>query len=366
MMMKMRVTLNCQKHLEKLIDVIRNDWVDCYICKLDSNIKYLTGDFGGGHEGFSLIVHSEGDAYMFVPKMEENRARNDVKGVKIEVLNANKAGIEVFKKIKELKSRMVAFDSLSYEDFKTVRKRLPNVKLHCRPDILLKLRQIKDEEEVKLIEAAARISDIGMDVASEALRLGMREYELAAEVEYAMRKTGCEGLAFDTNVSSGFRSSYPHGGCTDKRISKGETVVIDIGSKFKGYMSDLTRTYILGKPSSEQLKIYRAVYEAQEKALEAISDGMKGCEADSTAREVIREKGYVEYFIHGLGHGVGIDIHELPRLSPVSKDAIELKNVLTIEPGIYLPNKFGVRIEDLTLVTPKGLRLLSHAEKNIY
>ena len=357
--------VNIQKRFERLSEIIENNRIDCYISKLESNIKYLTGDLKADHEYSSLIINSKHDVYLITPKIDETRIRDEAKGVKIEVLGSSNAESEVFAKIKGLNCKRVSFDSLSYLEFMTVKKILPNVKLDCRPDILLKLRRIKDESEIKLIATAAKISDIGMNMASDALRAGIREFELAAEIEYAMRKAGGEGFAFETQISSGMRSSYPHGGCTDKRILKGDVVVIDIGSKIMGYKSDLTRTYILGTPSIEQQSIYRAVYEAQEDALRTIRHGMNGYEADSVARNSIRSKGFAEYFIHGLGHGVGIDIHEPPRLSRNSKDKIERGNVITIEPGLYLPKKFGVRIEDLTLVTSRGLKLLSHAEKNL-
>lgn len=366
LMVTVKTAVNSQKRLEKFVEIIADDKIDCYICKLDSNIKYLTGSLKVAHEGSSLIVYSKHDAFLFVPRMEESRVRNETKRVRIEVLNADKAGSEVFERIRELNCRRISFDSLSYVDYMAAKKKLPNVKIDWRPDILYRLRRVKDENEIKLIATAAKISDIGMAAASQSLRAGVREYELAGEIEYAMRKAGAEGFAFETNISSGFRSSYPHGGCTNKRISNGDIVVIDIGSQFMGYRSDLTRTYILGKPSTKQLKIYRAVYEAQEKSLEAIQTGMNGHRADSIARDIIRNKGYAEYFIHGLGHGVGLDVHEPPKLSPNSKDIIERGNVITVEPGIYLPNRFGVRIEDLTLAASKGLKLLSHAEKDIY
>jgi Xaa-Pro aminopeptidase len=200
-----------------------------------------------------------------------------------------------------------------------------------------------------------------METAFEAIKPGIREYELAAEIEYNMRRRGSEGLAFDTIVASGVRSAFPHGGCTRKKIQKGDFVVIDIGAKFKHYRADLTRTITMGKPSAKKAKIHDIVKKAQEEALKSMRMGVKTSNVDAVARRLIEKEEYGPYFVHNLGHGVGLEIHELPSLSPESGDVLKNGNTVTVEPGIYIVNFGGVRIEDTVLVNEKNVERLTKA-----
>jgi Xaa-Pro dipeptidase len=178
----------------------------------------------------------------------------------------------------------------------------------------------------------------------------MKEYEVAAEIEYAMRKRGSYGTAFETIVASGPRSAFPHGGCSDREIRAGDLVVVDVGATYKFYRSDMTRTLVAGKPSEKQKKLYEIVKAAQEKAFEIIKPNVKARDVDAATRKIIEDAGYGEYFVHGLGHGVGLEVHEPPTLNPSSKEALVMGNVVTDEPGIYLVGYGGVRIEDTVLV----------------
>jgi len=193
----------------------------------------------------------------------------------------------------------------------------------------------------------------GMRVAYEAIRSGVKECEVAGEIEYAMRKCGGWGTAFETIVASGVRSAFPHGGCTDKKIRKGDLVVVDIGATYHYYRSDMTRTLVAGKPSEKQKKIYEIVKQAQAKALQAVKPKAKARDVDAAARKIIENAGYGKYFVHGLGHGVGLEIHEQPTLSQESKDKLMIGNVVTLEPGIYILGFGGFRIED-TVLAQKG------------
>jgi Xaa-Pro aminopeptidase len=314
-----------------------------------------------------MLIPLDSQPILFTPKLEEERVKEEAKNIWVEVLGGEeKIEDKILLKILELKAKKVCFDSLSFNQSKIFHKKLSKVKIDCKPEILLNLRKIKDWEELKALKKACRISDKAMEIALEFLRVGVREFEIAAEAEYAMRKMGAEEVAFKTIVASGFRSSFPHAGNTDKKVKDGETVLIDLGAKFLGYNSDLTRTVFVGKPTQTQIKVYRVVLEAQDKALKNINVGMVGWEADSLARKTIEEKGYGKYFIHGLGHGIGLEVHEPPRLSAKSMDKLEKMNVFTVEPGIYLPKKFGVRIEDTVLLTEEGLKPLTVCEKESY
>ena len=180
---------------------------------------------------------------------------------------------------------------------------------------------------------------------------------MAAEIEYAMRSRGSEGTAFETVVASGPRSAYPHGCSTDRVIKSGDSVVLDLGAVYSGYRCDITRTLIVGEPSSRQAAVLKLLMEAEEEAFRAIREGVRARDVDMSARRIIEDGGFGEYFIHGLGHGVGLDIHEPPRLSSESEDVLEGGNVITDEPGVYMQG-FGARIEDTVLVHEKtGERL---------
>jgi len=189
-----------------------------------------------------------------------------------------------------------------------------------------------------------------MKAANETIRPGVTEIAVGAEIEYAMRKKGGYGTAFETIVASGIRSAYPHGGCSPQEIRRGDLVVVDIGSKYNHYCSDMTRTFVAGKPTDKQKKLYDVVKVAQEKAYNAIKAKAKGKDVDQVARKVIEEAGYSDNFNHGLGHGVGLEIHEFPVLSPSSKDKLAAGNVVSNEPGIYFAGYGGFRIEDTVLV----------------
>jgi Xaa-Pro aminopeptidase len=200
-----------------------------------------------------------------------------------------------------------------------------------------------------------------MKTASEIARPGIKEKEVAAEIEYAMRKAGSDGSAFETIVASGVTSAFPHGGNLEKTIHEGDFVVVDLGATYRLYRSDITRTFIAGKPSEKQTKIYETVKLAQQKAFETIKHGVLASEVDLVARRVIEAAGFGEFFVHNLGHGVGLEVHEAPILSPDSKDVLEAGNVVTDEPGIYMLGSGGVRIEDTILVTREGAEKLTVA-----
>ena len=218
---------------------------------------------------------------------------------------------------------------------------------------------MKDETELKFMRKAAEITSEGMKTAFEVVRPGLREYEVAAEIEYAMRRLGSGGVAFDTIVASGVRSSFPHGGCTSRKIQRGGLVVIDVGAKYQHYHSDLTRTVTAGNPSPKQLKIYEIIIEAQQRAFQNIRAGVKAREVDAVARGLIEKEGYGERFVHSLGHGIGLDVHEPPTLAPENEEALKAGNVITVEPGIYIVNFGGIRIEDTVLVQKKKAEKLT-------
>lgn len=237
-----------------------------------------------------------------------------------------------------------------------------------KPDakLLTSLRQVKSAEELRRIRAASALAEGVLADLVETLKVGITERELAARFEYEFKRRGASGASFDTIALFGARSSLPHGAPGEKALAPGDVVLLDFGCRLDGYCSDLTRTYVFGTiHDSWYDTVYNLVLTAQMIAIEAVAPGKMGREVDAAARGLIAEAGYGECFGHGLGHGVGIEIHEAPRLNKESDTVLEEGMVVTIEPGVYLPGKGGIRIEDLVVVTKDGCELLSSAPKEL-
>ena len=254
----------------------------------------------------------------------------------------------------------IAVDTLPIESWRALAKALGSEeKLEPANNLIQAMRKIKDPQEIQNIREACKLASMGMQVAFENIKPGMKEKQAAAEIEYAMRTKGSEGTSFDTIIASGAASAFPHGSCSDRTIREGDLVVVDLGATYNFYRSDMTRTFTAGKPSEKQNKIYETVKLAHQKAFQTIKPNIPAKEVDATARLVIEAAGYGEFFVHNLGHGVGLEIHEAPTLSPDSKDILTAGNVITDEPGIYLQGYGGVRIEDTVLVTRDGAEKLT-------
>lgn len=229
----------------------------------------------------------------------------------------------------------------------------------------LALRGVKDDIEIAALEHAAHLAAAAFDDIVSLLRPGIAEREIALELEFALRRHGGDEKSFDLIVASGERGALPHGVASDRLLRVGELVTIDFGLRFRGYCSDETVTLALGKIDGELERVYDTVYQAQQQALAAIRPGVPLKEIDAVARDYIAEAGYGPFFGHGLGHGVGLDVHEYPTLSPRSLDTAQVGMVFTVEPGIYLPGKCGVRLEDMVVVTSDGCRKLTCIPKGL-
>lgn len=228
------------------------------------------------------------------------------------------------------------------------------------------LRIIKNQAEIEAVSKAAKIADEAFAQVLNIIRSGVTEQEIALELEFLMRKGGASGVSFDPIIASGPNSALPHARPGKRILSHGDFVVMDFGCVVDGYCSDMTRTLVVGEPTEKHLLIYDLVLQAQLEALAAVAPGRTGKEIDTIARDIISEGGYGEYFGHGLGHGVGLEIHESPRLSQRDETALKPGMIVTVEPGIYLPDFGGVRIEDLVLVTDEGHQVLSSTFKELY
>ena len=227
------------------------------------------------------------------------------------------------------------------------------------------LREIKDDGEIQIIKQACAIADHAFQHILTYIKPGMTEIQVANELDFFMRGQGATGVSFTTIVASGVRSALPHGVASDKVIEQGDLITLDFGCYYEGYVSDMTRTISLGEPSEKLKEIYYVVLEAQEKVLAEAKPGMSGKELDDVAREYIASKGYGDAFGHSTGHGIGLDIHEGPNVSKMSEKRFVPGNVITNEPGIYLPGIGGVRIEDDMLVTETGVERLTQSPKEL-
>jgi len=225
--------------------------------------------------------------------------------------------------------------------------------------VVERLRLKKTPEEVQRIRKAQALAEEALAHALTLLRPGVEEREVALEIEFFLRRRGAEGVAFPPIVASGARGALPHAGASEKRLTAGELITLDLGAKVAGYHSDMTRTFALGKPSPEMRRVYQAVLAALEAALENLKPGRTGKEVDALARETLKRHGLDRHFVHSLGHGVGLAVHEGPSLSPYTEEVLEPGMVVTVEPGVYLPGVGGVRIEELVLLTEEGIELLS-------
>lgn len=283
------------------------------------------------------------------------------------------AGIRIYKKPFDVVAKLVAanklgvmgFESndLTVDAYKKLRKALPGVTLKPVSGLVAGIRATKDPFEAERIRQSCRILAQCYDVVEQNLRPGVRELDVALAVEAAAKAKGAQCMAFDTIMASGPRGALPHGKASDKRVKKGELVVVDMGVVFDGYNSDCTRTYCVGKADAKVREVYQTVLDAQLRAIEKVRPGVLAADVDFAARKHIDDAGYGRYFGHGTGHGVGLDIHERPNISPFSKDRLAEGMVLTVEPGIYIPGWGGVRIEDMLLVTADGFEILTKTAK---
>jgi len=231
--------------------------------------------------------------------------------------------------------------------------------------VIERLRVIKDESEIDILAEACRITDAAFAAGESALKAGMTELELVAILNEAMRSNGGEGPGFSTIVASGPHAARPHHAPGDRKIEPGEPVIIDMGAEYRGYRADLTRTICAGTPTPELISVYNLVLGAHEAALAAIRSGVAGKAVDDVVRAFFRDAGHGDHFIHGLGHGVGLRIHEAPSAGPRSDDVLATGMTLTVEPGLYFPGWGGVRIEDFVIIESDGFRNLSAAPKRL-
>jgi len=328
-----------------------------------ANLLYLAG-FSGA---VALVIPRDGENTIYAYGANYEQAKAEGKGFRVELVKHDENLMaKIAENAKGCKIKKLAVDALSIDGWRALAKEtMGETTLRVTRNLIWELRKVKDAEEIALMRRAGELTSEGMKATYEVLSPGMREYEVAAEIEYAMRKRGSYGTAFETIVASGVCSAFPHGGCCDRKIREGDLVVVDVGATYKFYRSDMTRTLVAGKPSEKQKKLYEIVKTAHEKAFEAMKPNVKAKNVDAVARKIIADAGYGECFVHGLGHGVGLEIHEPPTLNPCSKETLAAGNVVTDEPGIYLVDYGGVRIEDTVLMWKNGTKKLTYGSYSL-
>ncbi len=325
------------------------------------NIRYLCGFTGS--EGVLLLTPEQG--WFLCDSRYTTQAAREVQGVAVREFSVKYEALCTL--ITEEKFQRVACegDHLTVTDFVQLSKRIAPCALTTFEGTLHTIRSCKDAEEIDLLQQVATLASTALATILPLIRPGIRECDLARELEFEMRRSGADSIGFEFIVASGERGALPHGVASSKLLQAGELVTIDFGAVAKGYHSDETVTVALGTPDPEMAAIHRIVKQAHDLAIEAVKPGISCRELDAIARQHIASAGYGEYFGHGLGHGVGLDIHEKPTLSPRSNAVVEQGNVITIEPGIYLPGRGGVRIEDTVAVTATGCTILTSMPKDL-
>jgi Xaa-Pro aminopeptidase len=327
-----------------------------------AHVRYLTGF--SGSSGLCLVTLAE--QFFITDRRYKSQAPQEVREFTIIIAKQNLFPLLAERRLLPTRSR-IGFESqhISVADMKSLKKLLPFRHFIPATSILESVTAVKDTKEIELLRFAANISDNVFKKLLTLVRPGVRECDIAAEISYWHRKFGAECDAFDPIVASGERGALPHARASEKKIRVGEMVVLDFGCRYRGYNSDITRTIAMGNPSSEMKNVYRIVLDAQKKAIEAVRSGVMACSIDAVARKHIRKNGYGRYFIHSLGHGLGIHVHDPLRVSAISKAVLETGNVVTIEPGIYIPGRGGVRIEDDIVVHDNGCDILTTSIKEL-
>jgi Xaa-Pro aminopeptidase len=358
--------MDYRKRQKKLGKHLANTRFDALLISHLPNIRYLCGFTGSA----GLLLVDEAGSVFLTDSRYDTQAHAEVKAAKVVI--ANKSVLQALADFlasghKRPKGWTLGLESehTTVAEKKRLAKLLPSrVTLKNAPAIVERARMVKDDEELDLIRNAVRLGATLFDRALEVLRPGTKEVEVAAEMELTARRAGAEKMSFETIIASGARSALPHGRASDQSIRPGAFVVCDFGVILAGYCSDQTRTVWVGSASKEAKRAYEAVREGQQAALDAVRPGATVGDVDAAARKVLRKAGLGKYFTHSTGHGVGLEIHEAPRVAAGQTEVLKPGMVITIEPGVYFPGKWGIRIEDMVAVTASGREILTPTGKD--
>lgn len=347
--------------VEKLRKKMQEENLDSFLITSPYNLRYLTNFTGTT----GLVVITLEKAFFITDFRYTEQAAAQAQGFEI-IKNVGPIFEEVADLVQKEGLRELGFEetTVSFLEY-SVLEEIIDAQLIPISGMIEELREIKDEEEIAIIEKACSIADLAYDHILKMIQPGMTEIEVANQLDFYMRSLGASGVSFETIVASGLRSAMPHGVASKKIIEQGDLITIDFGCYYEGYVSDMTRTFAIGDPGEQLKEIYQIVLEAQLAVLEVAKPGVTGKQLDAVARDYITKHGYGEAFGHSTGHGIGLEIHEGPNVSVRAEKQFVPGNIITDEPGIYLPGIGGVRIEDDLLITSDGNRVLTHSPKEL-
>lgn len=342
---------------------MRADRLDAFIVIHPPNIFYLTGFSGSS----GIVLVTGNGAILFTDPRYTTQAKQEVTAAQVKIVRGSLLKA-VAEQLEQPPVRRLGFEAAHLTVLqKAALGKSTCARIRCIPwdGKVEGLRVIKDESELFTMREAARIACSSWEETLPLVKPGVSEIELAAEIEFRMRRKGADGPAFDTIIASGERGAWPHARASRKLVKKNELVVFDLGAILRGYSSDLTRTVCVGRASSEKRRWYAAVLEAQQAARQSLRPGVTAEQVDAAARGVLKQAGLERRFIHSTGHGLGLEVHESPRLGRGDQSVLRAGTVVTLEPGIYVEGTGGIRIEDDALVTNSGAEFLTHANREL-
>ena len=352
-------------HFHKIGARLEAAGLDAMLLTGEANRFYASGFHSPGTDGVALVTHRR--AWYFTDSRYIEAAGRHVQGAEIcQTGHGRSYAVLLEEVLRQQSVSRLGFEEayMTVQDWERYRKALP-CDLIPASEMMWELRRTKDDEELEAMVAAQRIAERALEDILNEIRPGLTEKEVAARLQYRMLHYGAEDMSFDPIVVSGPNGSLPHGVPSERELQKGEFVTMDFGCICHGYCSDMTRTVALGFATEEMQTVYETVLSAQKAGIDAARAGVTGREVDGAARAVITAAGYGDYFTHSFGHGVGVEIHESPNASPFSDQPLPAGAVISAEPGIYLPGRMGVRIEDVILLTEEGCRDLTRAPKEL-
>jgi Xaa-Pro aminopeptidase len=354
---------------QRLQDSLSTHRLDALLVTHPANLRYLCGFTGSS----GALLLTEKKAVFITDGRYTEQARAEVGTAQVVIarrgpLAAAAAWLSAHRKKGRRAPSKIGIESEQMTV--AARSRLAGIlpsgfRLRAAPALVEQARMVKDDEEIACVRSAVLLGASLFDRVLEVIRPGVRETEVAAEMEYAARKAGAEAMSFETIIASGERSALPHGRASQAAIPEQGFVVCDFGVILSGYCSDMTRTVYVGRPSAEARGVYQAVKQAQQAAVDAVRPGISVSEVDRASRKSLQKSGLARYFTHSTGHGVGLEIHEAPRVAAGQTEILQLGMVITIEPGVYVPGKWGVRIEDMVVVTERGCEVLTPTSKGL-
>lgn len=351
-----------EQRIQRLRGLMQEQGLKALLITNATNRMYMTGFTGSS----GYVVMTEERAILLTDFRYMTQAPQQAVGYEV-IEHAPKAMETVKGLLAKAGLTKLGFEQndMTYGVYQACAGTLSGIELVPTDSMVEELRMVKDEGELAIMQEAAELADRTFEYVVGVLKPGMRELDIALEIEMYVRAHGAASTSFETIVASGERSALPHGKASDKIIGTNQFVKLDFGAYYKGYCSDITRTVVLGSPTDKHREIYSIVLEAQLETLDRIRPGMTGREADAVARDVIKRYGYGDLFGHGTGHGLGMEIHEAPRLSMTGDVVLTPGMTVTVEPGIYVPGFGGVRIEDDIVITDTGNRRLTQSSKDL-